>query len=241
MNDTPAPRYWAVIAAAGGGARMQAGRPKQYLKLRGRALIEHSLTVFMDAPWIEGIVVVLAPGDEDFARLPFGKHWKLHTAAGGGRRAESVLAGLARVAELSIANGHAPPPYVLVHDAARPCITRDDLDRLKTQASDEQGGLLAIPVADTLKRAESSRCAATVERRELWRAQTPQMFRLDLLRRALEDCVAQGVDATDEARAMEAAGSRPRLVEGRAANLKVTFPDDLALAEFWLARQDNGR
>jgi 2-C-methyl-D-erythritol 4-phosphate cytidylyltransferase len=238
LTVEPAPHYWAVVAAAGGGARMQAGRPKQYLKLRGRALIEHSLQVFMQAPWIDGIVVVLAPGDEDFAKLAVGKHWKLHVASGGSTRVESVLAGLAEVAAKANAPG---PPFVLVHDAARPCITREDLERLRDEASDAQGGLLAVPVADTLKRAESSRSAATVDRRELWRAQTPQMFRLDVLRQALEASVAQGVEVTDEARAMEAAGHRPRLVTGSAANLKVTYPDDLALAEFWLERQENGR
>jgi 2-C-methyl-D-erythritol 4-phosphate cytidylyltransferase len=243
LNTSAAPRYWAVVPAAGGGSRMQAGRPKQYLKLRGRALIEYSLTVLMQAPWIEGIVVVLPPGDEEFVKLPFVKHWKLHTATGGVTRAESVLSGLQRVAELAAAtaNGGGAPPFVLVHDAARPCITRDDLDRLRNEASDEQGGLLAVSVADILKRAESSRSAATVDRRELWRAQTPQMFRLDVLRLALEAAVVQGVDITDEARAMESAGHRPRLVAGTAANLKVTYPDDMALAEFWLARLENGR
>jgi 2-C-methyl-D-erythritol 4-phosphate cytidylyltransferase len=218
---------------------MHSGRPKQYLKLRGRALIEHSLAVFMQAGWVEGIVVVLAPGDEDFAKLGIGKHWKLHTASGGATRAESVLAGLRQVAELSA--GKPGAPYVLVHDAARPCIQREDIERLRDLASSEPGGLLAVPVADTIKRAESGCAAATVDRRELWRAQTPQLFRLDLLQAALESCIAQGVDITDEARAMEALGHRPRLVPGTAANIKVTYPDDLLLAEFWLARQDNGR
>jgi 2-C-methyl-D-erythritol 4-phosphate cytidylyltransferase len=216
---------------------MRAGRPKQYLKLRGRTLIEHSLAPLMDAPWIEGVVVAVSPGDEEFGRLAVVKHWKVHTAAGGATRAASVLAGLARVAELS----RQASPFVLVHDAARPCLQRAELERLRNEASVEEGGLLAVPVADTVKRVEGQQAAATVNRRELWRAQTPQMFRLDLLRAALEDSLAKGLDVTDEAAAMEAAGYRPRLVAGRESNIKVTFPDDLALAEFWLARLESER
>lgn len=216
---------------------MRAGRPKQYLKVRGRCLIEHSTMPLVEAPWIAGVVVTLAPGDEDFGRLGLAKHWKVHTASGGVTRSASVLGGLARVAELARSDG----VFVLIHDAARPCITRADLERLRDQASDEQGGLLALPMADTVKRAEGTSAAATVNRRELWRAQTPQMFRLDLLRAALLDCAARGVDVTDEAGAMELAGHRPRLVQGREANLKVTYPDDLAIAEFWLSRQEHER
>jgi len=226
-----------VIAAAGGGARMGAGKPKQYLKLRGRLLLEHSAAQLMDASWIDGLVVVLQPGDEEFPRLALGRHWKVHTAPGGAKRSESVLAGLRKVTELAKAEA----PFVLVHDAARPCLMRGDLERLRDEASTEQGGLLAVPMADTVKRAEGTHAASTVNRRELWRAQTPQLFRLDLLRRALEDCAARGVEVTDEAGAMEAAGYRPRLVHGHEGNIKVTVPDDLALAEFWLARQENGK
>ena len=231
------PRYWAVVAAAGGGARMRAGKPKQYLKLRGRSVIEYSVGPLMDATWIDGVVVVLAPGDEEFGRLALGRHWKVHTAAGGATRAESVLAGLKRVAELAKAGA----TYVLVHDAARPCLSRHDLERLRDEATSEHGGLLAVAMTDTVKRAEGTHAASTVARRELWRAQTPQLFRRDLLQAALEDCLARGVEVTDEASAMEATGKRPRLVPGSESNLKVTVPDDLALAEFWLARLENGR
>lgn len=216
---------------------MRAARPKQYLKLRGRCVLEYSANTLMDAPWIEGVVVVLQPGDEDFARLPLGKHWKIHTATGGAKRADSVLAGLRRVAELT----RTEAPYVLVHDAARPCVTRAEIERLREEASNEHGGLLAIALTDTVKRAEGTHAAATVNRRELWRAQTPQLFRLDLLRKALEECAERGIEITDEAGAMEASGRRPRLVQGSESNLKVTVPDDLALAEFWLARLENGR
>ena len=237
MNTAAAPHYWAVLPAAGTGARMRAAKPKQYLKLRGRTVLEYSANTLMDAPWIEGVVVVLAPGDEDFARLALGRHWKIHTAAGGVKRADSVLAGLKKVAELA----KTATPYVLVHDAARPCLTRADLERLREEATGEQGGLLAVAMTDTVKRAEGTHAASTVARRELWRAQTPQLFRLDLLQAALEDCLARGVEVTDEASAMEATGRRPRLVAGSESNLKVTVPDDLALAEFWLTRMENGK
>jgi 2-C-methyl-D-erythritol 4-phosphate cytidylyltransferase len=237
LSTAAAPHYWAVVPAAGTGTRMRAAKPKQYLKLRGRSLLEFSVNTLMDAPWIEGVVIVLAPGDDEFAKLALGRHWKIHTAAGGAKRADSVLAGLAKVAELA----KTPAPYVLVHDAARPCLTRAELVRLRDEATGENGGLLALAMADTVKRAEGTHAASTVNRRELWRAQTPQLFRLDLLRAALQDCAARGVEVTDEAAAMEAAGRRPRLVTGSESNLKVTQPDDLALAEFWLTRLENGR
>jgi 2-C-methyl-D-erythritol 4-phosphate cytidylyltransferase len=216
---------------------MRAAKPKQYLKLRGRCVIEYCVDRLMDAPWIDGVVVVLAPGDEEFGKLALGRHWKVHTTSGGVKRADSVLAGLKKVAE----QAKAEAPYVLVHDAARPCVTRAEIERLRDEATSEQGGLLALPMTDTIKRSEGTHAASTVNRRELWRAQTPQLFRLDLLAAALEDCLARGVDVTDEASAMEAAGRRPRLVQGSESNLKITLPDDLALAEFWLTRMENGR
>src|SRR5690349_3797943 len=216
---------------------MRAAKPKQYLKLRGRSVLEYSVNPLMDAAWIDGVVIVLAPGDDEFARLALGRHWKIHTATGGAKRADSVLAGLKKVEELA----KTAAPYVMVHDAARPCLTRVDLERLRDEATTEQGGLLAVPMADTVKRAEGTHAASTVSRRELWRAQTPQLFRLDLLRAALEDCIARGVEITDEASAIEAGGRRPRLVAGSESNLKVTVPDDLALADFWLTRMENGR
>ncbi len=232
MNTVPGAHYWAVIPAAGTGARMRAAKPKQYLKLRGRCVLEYAANTLMDAPWIDGVVIVTSPADDEFPKLALGKHWKIHTAEGGNQRADSVLAGLKRVAELS----KTPAPYVLVHDGARPCLTRAELERLRDEASTGHGGLLAVPMTDTIKRAEGTHAASTVNRRELWRAQTPQMFRRDLLQAAIEDAIAKGLDITDEASAMEAAGYRPKLVLGSESNLKVTVPDDLALAEFWLAR-----
>jgi 2-C-methyl-D-erythritol 4-phosphate cytidylyltransferase len=238
-NSNRSLRYWAVVAAAGGGSRMRSERPKQYLQVRGRTLIEYSLAPFFQTGWIDGVVAVLAPGDDEFARLSIARHWKLHIAPGGTSRAESVLAGLRRVRELS--RGDEVGTYVMVHDAARPCVIRADIERLREEASDEHGGLLAVPVNDTLKRASEARVRETVDRRDLWRAQTPQLFRLDLLRRALETCAAKNQEVTDEASAMEAQGYRPLLVSSRKSNIKVTYPEDLALAEFWLSRQESER
>lgn len=234
-GPTAVPRYWAVVPAAGGGTRMGGGRPKQYLPLRGRTLIEWSLAPFLQAEWIDGIVVVLPRSDNEFAQLPIARHPRIVTTTGGAARAESVLAGLGAVAERT-----APfrEVYVLVHDAARPCVQAGDIDRLCEEADDEHGGILALPVTDTLKRAnKQSRIAETVDRALYWRAQTPQMFRLQALRQALQDCAERGLDVTDEAGAMECAGYKPRLVRGRESNIKVTYPEDLLLAEFWLQQQ----
>lgn len=214
---------------------MGSGRPKQYLPLRQRALLEWSLAPFLQADWIDGVVLVLARNDQEYARLPIARHPKVIVTTGGAARAESVGAGLAAVAERSRAFREV---FVLVHDAARPCLEPADIERLCEEADDEHGGILALPVTDTLKRGKQNRIAETVDRASYWRAQTPQLFRLDLLRRALAECAERGLEVTDEASAMECAGYRPRLVRGRESNIKVTYPEDLRLAEFWLAQQD---
>ena len=236
---TKVPRYWAVVASAGGGARMGLGKPKQYLPLGNRALLEWSLAPFLDAGWIDGVVLALPKGDTDYARLPIARHPKIVTVTGGATRADSVLAGLQAVTERSLMLD--APVYVLVHDAARPCLTVDDVETLRDEASDEQGGLLAVPVTDVLKQEEKECSARTVDHGALWRAQTPQLFRLDLLRSALEQAIAKGKPLGDEAAAMELAGYKPMLVRGRESNLKVTYPEDLPLAEFWLSRQEYAR
>ncbi|WP_366514905.1 2-C-methyl-D-erythritol 4-phosphate cytidylyltransferase [Solimonas terrae] len=233
--SAPAARYWAVIPAAGGGTRMASGRPKQYLPLHGRALIEWSLAPFLEAEWIDGVVLVLARSDSGFAQLPIARHPRIVTTIGGAARAESVLAGLEVVAARTRAFRDV---HVLVHDAARPCVQAADIDRLCEEADDEHGGILALPVNDTLKRARQSRIAETVDRSAFWRAQTPQLFRMSLLMQALQDCRDGGVEATDEASAMERRGYRPRLVRGSEANIKVTYPEDLQLAQFWLQQQE---
>lgn len=214
---------------------MGLNQPKQYLPLRGRALLEWSVAPFLDTDWIDGVVLVLARSDTEFGKLPIARHPKIVVTTGGAARAESVLAGLEAVAERSHGFGEV---FVLVHDAARPCLAWSDLERLRDEADDQHGGLLAVPVTDTLKTSKKGKVAGTVDRAFVWRAQTPQLFRLDLLMSALKECEVRGLEITDEASAMERAGYKPRLVRGRESNIKVTYPEDLPLAEFWLGQQE---
>ena len=221
------PDFHVLIPAAGAGSRMGTPLPKQYLPLFGVPLIRHTLAVFGNCARIDSITLVLSPEDaywqpEDGVA---GSANLYVERCGGATRAASVLNGLAamqgRVCE---------DDWILVHDAARPCLSPQLLERLlDTLSADEIGGLLAIPLADTLKRADAARRVATTEPREnLWQAQTPQMFRYALLLRALQ---ASGDRPTDEAQAVEALGCKPRLVPGELRNLKITYPHDLALAE----------
>jgi len=223
------PSYFAIVPAAGSGARFGAELPKQYLSLAGRPLIHHTLAVLCRCPRLARVLVVLAPDDAHWARHDWRDLGpKLETVyAGGATRAESVLAGL-RALETAAGDDD----WVLVHDAARPCLSSPLLEALVDDlAEDPVGGLLAVPVADTLKRAgDDGRVAATEARDGLWQAQTPQMFR----RAALLAALATTAGVTDEAGAIEAAGLRPKLVRGDAMNLKVTYPADLALAEMIL-------
>jgi 2-C-methyl-D-erythritol 4-phosphate cytidylyltransferase len=239
MSTDTAPRYWAVMPAAGGGTRMGQARPKQYLALKGKALIEWSLGALLNCGWVDGIVVVLAKSDQEFAALPTAGHPKLVITTGGAARADSVLAGLKAVAART--RGF-ETVHVLVHDAARPCLEVSSIEQLVEESDEKHGGLLALPSTDTLKRGKQSGGAArvveTVDRAFYWRAQTPQLFRLDLLTQALDECRARDIEITDEASAMERAGYHPRLVRGRESNIKVTYPEDLALAEFWLSRRE---
>lgn len=227
------PRHFAIVPAAGSGTRMGAERPKQYLPLLGRPLIHHSLAVLCAAPEIDKVFVVLSVGDAEWARHDWSALGPklVPLFCGGATRADSVLAGLRAISAEA-----AQSDWVLVHDAARPCLAAWHIDKLiRELAHDEVGGLLAVPVADTLKQADAQRrVQRTVPRDSLWQAQTPQMFRYVMLRRALES--AHGV--TDEASAIEAAGLHPRLIEGDATNLKVTFPLDLHLAEWILQSRD---
>lgn len=227
------PRHWVIIPAAGVGARMKADRPKQYLPLRGKTVIEHTLACFTHHPAIAGIVVALSPDDPYWPELHIPAAVPLHRAAGGEERCHSVLHALRLLAQHADVND-----WVLVHDAARPCLSRADIDKLCAELRDDEvGGILAVPVRDTMKRADGEgRISATEDRRTLWHALTPQMFRVGLLMQALEQALADGFVVTDEASALEHAGLKPKLVEGRADNIKVTRPEDLALAEFFLGR-----
>ncbi len=231
-----APRCWVVIPAAGTGQRMAAHTPKQYLPLAGATVIEHALAPFLDHPRISAVVVVLAAQDREFRRLACAGNAAILTATGGEERGRSVLNGLQALARRAAADD-----WVLVHDAARPCLTRADVDRLIKELGDEKvGGLLAIPVGDTLKREDSGRgrSAGSVGREGVWRAQTPQMFRFDQLREALRRAMASGNPPTDEASAIEALGLRPRLVPGSPQNIKITQAEDLQLAAAILAARN---
>lgn len=235
MNIPDLPPFWAVIPAAGVGSRMRADRPKQYLPLAGKSILEHTLDCFLDHPRLKGVVVSLAADDPYWPELACARDPRIHRAPGGRERADSVFNALQTLGEL----GAEPTDWVLVHDAARPNLARSDLDNLlMTLALDPVGGLLAVPARDTLKRADADgRVSQTVDRSVIWQAYTPQMFHLEPLRRALADAQDAGVTITDESSAMEWAGLSPRLIEGRGDNLKVTRPEDLQwLAQRWAQR-----
>ncbi len=221
-------RRWAIVPAAGQGSRFGAVQPKQYMPLLERPLLSWTLAGLLAEPRIDGIVVALAPGDELWQSVPEFANPRVRRCTGGTRREHSVAQGLDAL------GGEAQDTdWALVHDAARPCLRRPDLDLLfQTLDPDAVGGLLAVPVSDTLKRDDGEqRVGGTVARDGLWRALTPQMFRYGLLRRALRLCLERDRPVTDEAAAIEGLGLRPRLVRGRADNIKVTNPEDAALAE----------
>lgn len=226
-NSPMTESFYALVPAAGSGSRMGSELPKQYLDLAGRPLIYHALTTLCACPNIDLVFVVLAPDDEYFNRYDWthcgDKLQMLY--CGGQTRAESVLNGL-------MASELEPDDWVLVHDAARPCLSQHQLARLIAEVrNDDVGGLLAVPVADTLKRADGAQRVAHTEKREgLWQAQTPQMFRTGLLLQALQTAPS----VTDEASAVEALGLHPRLVASDSSNFKVTYPQDLQLAELLL-------
>jgi 2-C-methyl-D-erythritol 4-phosphate cytidylyltransferase len=232
MTKSALPGFWVVIPAAGIGARMRADRPKQYLQVAGRSILEHTLSCFLDHPQLKGLMVSVATDDPFWPTLPCARDPRVERVAGGSERADSVFSGLLRMAEL----GAGDSDWVLVHDAARPNLAREDLNKLLgTLAEDSVGGLLGVPVRDTLKRVgDDGRVLQTVDRQTIWQAYTPQMFRLGPLRKAMQAALAAGVRLTDEASAIEWMGLAPRLVEGRADNLKITHPEDLQwLSQLW--------
>ena len=218
-------RYFGLIPAGGTGNRFGAGLPKQYSTIHGCTMLEHTLRAMLAAPELDTVFVVLAPGDTAFREHDWSSYGNRVTPVwcGGATRRDSVLNGLVAAASMV-----EPDDWILVHDAARPCLAADDLRRLIDRVSpDPVGGLLAVPVADTLKRADTdSRIAATQPRDGLWQAQTPQMFRYAVLLEALH----RAAQVTDEASAIEATGAKPLLVEGSAMNFKVTYPADLEFA-----------
>ncbi|SMG40116.1 2-C-methyl-D-erythritol 4-phosphate cytidylyltransferase [Cedecea sp. NFIX57] len=229
MADS-SPDVIAVVPAAGIGSRMQTECPKQYLHIGDKTILEHAVASLMAHPRVGQVIVALSPNDTCFSSLPLAIHPRVTVVTGGKQRADSVLAGLQAAGDAE---------WVLVHDAARPCLHRDDLDNLLAiTASSKVGGILAAPVRDTMKRGEPGKglIAHTVDREDLWHALTPQLFPLELLRSCLLRALDEGATITDEASALEYCGFHPELISGRADNIKVTRPEDLALAAFYLTR-----
>lgn len=224
------PDVCAVVPAAGFGRRMQTACPKQYLSVGNKTILEHAVAALLAHPRVARVIIAISPGDARFAQLPLADHPQVTVVDGGAERADSVLAGLQAAGDA---------PWVLVHDAARPCLHQDDLARLLALSDTSRvGGILAAPVRDTMKRGEPGIAAVahTVDRNDLWHALTPQFFPRELLHDCLQRALHEGATITDEASALEHCGYHPVLVSGRADNIKVTRPEDLALAEFYLTR-----
>ena len=208
--------------------------PKQYLSLAGRYVIEHTLDRLLAHPRIDGLVVALGADDPYWAATAFSNHPRVNRVTGGAERADSV-----RNALQSLRAGEDAEAWVLVHDAARPCLRSEDIDRLIERVADDPvGGVLGVPARDTMKEiSPEGRALATLDRSSLWHAYTPQMFRLGTLYKALVDAADAGAIVTDEASAIERAGLSPRMVEGHTDNIKITHPADLPLAEFLLGQR----
>ncbi len=222
---------WAVVPAAGIGSRFSstaAKTPKQYLRIGEKTVLEHSLAVLCAHPKIAGVMLALDANDVHWQKLSELNGKPICVCAGGQTRAESVMSAL----EMLLQMGVSAKTLVAVHDAARPCLHMNDLDAVLSAAStDAVGALLAMPLRDTVKRSDANlRVLQTLDRSEIWAAQTPQVFRLG----PLANAIAQFPSATDEGQAMEQSGLTPKLVAGRASNIKITVADDLALAAFYL-------
>lgn len=229
MADS-SPDVIAVIPAAGIGSRMQTECPKQYLHIGDKTILEHAVASLMAHPRVGQAIVAVSPNDAYFSSLPLASDPRVTVVTGGKQRADSVLAGLQAADDAK---------WVLVHDAARPCLHPDDLENLLAiTATSKVGGILAAPVRDTMKRGEPGKAliAHTVDREDLWHALTPQLFPLELLRSCLLRALDEGATITDEASALEYCGFHPELINARADNIKVTRPEDLALAAFYLTR-----
>ncbi len=225
-------RIVAIVPAAGVGSRMQADRPKQYLMLLNKTVLEHTIEKLLAHPRVSSVIVPLGCDDPYFSSLTLAEDPRVIRIHGGKERADSVLNGINYLIEYQLGD------WALVHDAARPCFDYQDIDRLIELAlNDDVGAILAAPVRDTMKRANAEQAIDhTVERANLWHALTPQLFRAEPLKQALLTAIEAGAMVTDEASAFEFIGQAPKLVAGKASNIKITQPEDLALAEFYLSR-----
>lgn len=235
------PKFWPLIVAAGVGKRMQANKPKQYLRLLNQTVLEHSLKPFLNHPNLQPATLVISAEDEYFAQTSLSQNKSIQIVFGGKERADSVLNGLQHLSKQAQKND-----YVLVHDGARPCLTQKELDALMAQANAD-GAILALPSTDSIKQSaamddnKQPTISKSLPREQIWRAQTPQLFPLGTLTNALTDALkkakANNQIPTDEAQAMEDAGYAPKLVTGSPTNIKITHPQDLALAEFYLTQK----
>lgn len=232
ITDTANLRYWVIVPAAGSGSRMQQSIPKQYLPLAGSTVLETTLTRLKSLQLFEKILVPLGAEDSFWQDTNMAKDSTFLTLQGGAQRSESVMAALLALEGLANEND-----WVLVHDAARPCFRRSDIKQMVAKLAEHPvGGLMAEPILDTVKQVgEGDRVVKTLDRKLLWRAQTPQMFRYGLLKSALEEASKSSVEITDEASAIESMGLQPLVFSGSASNIKITMPDDLNLAEYYLA------
>ncbi len=222
----------AIVPAAGVGSRMKADRPKQYLLLNGKTVLEHTLEQLLSYPLVDNIIVAVSESDPYFGELAIAKDKRIIRVSGGSERADSVLSGLTYVKENQLSE------WVMVHDAARPCIRHSDIEKLiEAVIPHHVGGILASPVRDTMKQATSEKqIDTTIDRSVLWHALTPQLFTTDLLYTALKIGLEKSFLITDESSAIELMGYKPKLVQGRADNLKITQPEDIDLAEFYLQK-----
>lgn len=235
-------KMWVIVPAAGIGSRMESDTPKQYLRVLGKTILEHTLERLLTISAVEGVLVCLAENDTFWKELPISKHESVLSVQGGSERMHSVYNAL------NFLQKHFKQPndfssFVLVHDAVRPCVHREDIEKLISELSlDEVGGLLATPAVDTLKRVnENKRVTETLSRERCWRAQTPQMFRMTILKKSIELLLNRGQVVGDESSAMEASGFSVKVVEGSQENIKLTLPSDLPLLEAILkSQQVNG-
>ncbi|TMX43831.1 2-C-methyl-D-erythritol 4-phosphate cytidylyltransferase [Vibrio sp. Hep-1b-8] len=232
MTFTSSLSIVAVVPAAGVGSRMQADRPKQYLKISGKTILEHTVEKLLTHTLVDKVIVAISDDDPYFPQLNLANNPEVIRVSGGKERADSVLSALDYIESNQLAQ------WAMVHDAARPCVDLNDIDNLiKVAITNQLGGILATPVRDTMKRANAQQnIDHTVDREALWHALTPQLFKTQPLRYALSQALDQGGPITDEASAIEWLGEKPALVHGRADNIKITQPEDLALAEFYLTR-----
>ncbi|KDN11075.1 2-C-methyl-D-erythritol 4-phosphate cytidylyltransferase [Gilliamella apicola] len=224
----------AIVPAAGVGCRMNSQIPKQYLKVGSKTVLEHTLNKLLTHPQIAQVIVVISSEDNIFNTLSIAQHDKIKVALGGKTRADSVLAGLKLLND---------EQWALVHDAARPCVTHCDITRLiETVTNKKQGGILATRVSDTIKRACQNNDTIidySEDRTYLWGAATPQLFNAGELKSCLQQALNDHVAITDEASAIEYCGGHPLLIECRGDNIKITRPEDLALATFYLTKTDS--